>query len=224
MGNNHCKTSTADQQDGKAKKEKSKRKTQEKEAQIDRTKKECKRSDPSAASAETKQKPKRSRKQDTAAAPKQKSKKAKKEIEETAEVEPQRLEPPPKKIRKIQKYVTLYKENTATAADPDIKVDMKSNLKISELNECRLNIYWKTSACGCTSYSINKDIAYFKFGGHDPRWNFMTRMAMAMKCAEMFITWVHQVKWQHSIIILGCESKTLCICMWHVPILYVGCV
>ena len=224
MGNNHCKTSTADQQDGKAKKERSKRKTQEKEAQIDRTKKECKRSDPSAASAETKQKPKRSRKQDTAAAPKQKSKKAKKEIEETAEVEPQRLEPPPKKIRKIQKYVTLYKENTATAADPDIKVDMKSNLKISELNECRLNIYWKTSACGCTSYSINKDIAYFKFGGHDPRWNFMTRMAMAMKCAEMFITWVHQVKWKHSIIILGCESKTLCICMWHVPILYVGCV
>lgn len=202
----HKEQDTADQQDHKTKKQKSnsKRKTQGKEEeQKDRTKKASKRSEPSAASAENVQKPKLSRKQDTSAAPKQKAKKAKKETEETetAEVEPppglaQRLAPPPKKIRKIQKYVTPYKDSTATAADASIKVDMRSSLRISEFNECRLNIYWKTSACGCTSYSKNKDIAYFNFGGNDARWNYMTRMAMALKCAEMFVTWVHQVKSQ----------------------------
>ena len=100
------------------------------------------------------------------------------------------MEPPPKKVRKIQKFVALYWDDaTTTVATDDIKHEMKSQLK--PLTTCRLNIYWKTSACGCTYRETGKDVAHFYFGKETGY--YMTRLAMAVKCAEMFVAWVHEV-------------------------------
>ena len=100
------------------------------------------------------------------------------------------MDPPPKKVRKIQNFVALYWDDAKTAvATQDIKDDMRSRLK--EIKACRLNIYWKTSACGCTYKETSKDVAHFFFGKN--MGSYMTRLAMAVKCAEMFVTWVHEV-------------------------------
>jgi hypothetical protein len=118
-------------------------------------------------------------------AAKRKSKKRKAEVE----IPPHVLG---KKIRKIQKFVALYWDDATTQkATQEIKEDMHSRLRHDQMTSCRLNAYWTTSAVGCTYRALNKDIAHFYF--RDTGLSYMTRLAMSLKCAEMFATLVHEV-------------------------------
>jgi len=95
-----------------------------------------------------------------------------------------------KDMPKIQKYVDAYKDDSATEATQEMRDGMRAKLKASNLQECRLNIYWRTKAVGCTSRSLGKDIAYFNFNDVEGV-NYMSKLAAALKCAKLFVTWVH---------------------------------
>ena len=183
--------------DGKAKKAKKNKEKEEEQVEGPQERKKAKKADktektsnPSAGSkAKTKL-------QETSTVKEKKQKKRKDEevaqVEEPSSIQ-ERIEPPPKKVRKIQKYVSLYFDNPTEKVDEILKEDLKSNLAQFKFQECRLNIYWKNPACGCTSKSKGKDLAHFFFPADD-RLNYMTRLAMALKCAEMFVTWAHKLK------------------------------
>ena len=95
-----------------------------------------------------------------------------------------------KDMPKIQKYVDAYKDDSATEATQEMRDGMRAKLKASNLQECRLNIYWRTKAVGCTSRSLGKDIAYFNFNDVEGL-NYMSKLAAALRCAKLFVTWVH---------------------------------
>jgi hypothetical protein len=112
-------------------------------------------------------------------------KKARKAERPTSQ-EPDAL-PRDKDVPKIRKYLELYADNPATSVTEEMKVEMKTRLKVSNLQQCRLNIYWKTGRVGCTSRSAKRDLCSFSFNDIDGP-NFMSRLAVALKCAKLFVT------------------------------------
>lgn len=100
------------------------------------------------------------------------------------------LKPNPKHVEEVQKYVNKFKDINSEKPDDKLKLKMKGKLRIPDMNECRLNVYWKNPACGCHSYSTSSDISHFYFHKIEvTNGSYMTRLAMALKCAEMFVSW-----------------------------------
>ena len=99
--------------------------------------------------------------------------------------------------KKIKKYYKLFKDRERTAATEEIKNEMKSNLQCGkDLTECRLNIYWHVPSCGVTSKSKKKDLAHFAFNDIEDC-TYMSSLALALKCAELFVTWVRNMGLYH---------------------------
>lgn len=92
-------------------------------------------------------------------------------------------------IPKIKKYIEAYKDSSLTEIGNEERNEMRARNKVSGLQECRLNVYWKTPAVGCTSKSLKKDIAYFNF--KDEAVNYMSNIAAALKCGKLFVTWIN---------------------------------
>ena len=100
-------------------------------------------------------------------------------------------------MKKIKKYYKLFQDRDETAATDEIKNEMKSRLQCGKaLTECRLNIYWQGPKCGVTSKSNKKDIAHFTFNDVEDI-TYMSSLALALKCAELFVTWVHNAGLYH---------------------------
>ena len=116
-----------------------------------------------------------------------------KEIPEAAKK--QYLGTPQKDKNAIRKYVAYFTQTDASKEATEVsdteKHAMRSKLYIHHLEESRLNIYWKKPGCGVTSHYQQKDVASFTFAGVDTVC-YMVRLATALKCAEMFVTWVHE--------------------------------
>ena len=95
--------------------------------------------------------------------------------------------------KEFKEMFKIYKADCSTTKiTEEQKQVLKSYLQISSFVECRLNTYWKLPACACHSYTIGKDLHHFSY----PAYNgvgFLPRMPMAMKSAELFVTWVHAV-------------------------------
>ena len=100
----------------------------------------------------------------------------------------------------IKKYVASFTQTesskTATEVGESDKHEMRSKLYIHHLEDSRLNIYWKKPGCGVTSHYQQKDVASFTFAGVETVC-YMVRLAASMKCAEMFVTWVHEDIFAH---------------------------
>lgn len=102
---------------------------------------------------------------------------------------------PNKDKKAIKKYVEYFTQTDASKEATEVtdteKHDMRSKLFIHHLEESRLNIYWKKPGCGVTSHYQQKDVASFTFAGVDTVC-YTVRLATALKCAEMFVTWAHK--------------------------------
>lgn len=95
-------------------------------------------------------------------------------------------------IKAIRMYHKKFSQDESTEATSEIKELMKKKLKWNSESECRLNAYWKVPACGVTSKSKKKDIARFSFPDIVDL-SYMSALALCMKCAHLFATWVHSV-------------------------------
>ena len=115
--------------------------------------------------------------------PKKKPKKAK--DDEEVEIDQAQLK---KDTKKIQKYIALFsgKKKCEDVSDK-LKEEIRAHLQLSELVEGRLNIYWKRPACGVHSRSQKFDLATFAIPDADGV-HFVSRLAAAVKCAELFVT------------------------------------
>lgn len=97
----------------------------------------------------------------------------------------------------MRKNYKLFQDRDETAATDEIKNEMKSRLQCGKaLTECRLNIYWQGPKCGVTSKSNKKDIAHFTFNDVEDI-TYMSSLPLALKCAELFVTWVHNAGLYH---------------------------
>jgi hypothetical protein len=150
---------------------------------------------PSAGSTSKKRKPACEKAADQSSEP------AKKKKAKTAKAEENQPPPPPprpsrplikhggrKDIMAIRKFYKQYKDDESITASQDMKDLLKGNLRVGNLTECRLNIYWRTPACGVTSKTHSKDIAHFNFNQDFTDENYMTKLAITLKCAAMFVT------------------------------------
>ena len=88
----------------------------------------------------------------------------------------------------IRKFYKQYKDDESITASKDMKDLLKGNLGVGNLTECRLNIYCLTPASGVTSKTHSKDLAHFNFNQDFTDENYMTKLAITLKCAEMFVT------------------------------------
>ena len=109
----------------------------------------------------------------------------------------------------IRKFYKQYKDDESITASKDMKDLLKGNLGVGNLTECRLNIYWRTPACGVTSKTHSKDIAHFNFNQDFTDENYMTKLAITLKCAEMFVTWAQEAMPNYRNCICGCNSVLL---------------
>jgi hypothetical protein len=103
-----------------------------------------------------------------------------------------RTTPSKKHVQQMRDYIDMWKQKTCTMASDKLKAKMKEHLNVEDMKECRLNVYWKNPACGCTSRSVSKDVAHFSFV-HMTHLNYTTRLAMSLKCSEMFATWSYEL-------------------------------
>ena len=127
---------------------------------------------PSAASAEP---------------PKKKPKKDKNGKEEV-EINSAQLK---KDKKKIQQFIALFPAHAGKKnkiISDGLKEEMRSHLLLSELVECRLNIYWTRPACGVHSRSLKCDLATFAIPDPDGSFPVVSRLAAAVKCGELFVT------------------------------------
>ena len=92
----------------------------------------------------------------------------------------------------IREYYNQFSTYEATMATDEIKQEMRSNLNLHALTECRLNAYWKLATCGVTSKSKKKDIGHFSFPDLEEL-PYMAGASLSLKCAELFVTLVHLV-------------------------------
>lgn len=177
-------------------------------------KKEQKRSKGETSTTETeektKPKPKRSKtNKDSETKPAGKKRKSKEETQDAAAssaAEPKKAarrrkeatpeatpsEANPKHVKKIKQFFGKFALDKSTEATQEIKDWLLGELKLDSLTECRLNKYWKVPSCGVTSKSKKKDIAHFSFKDI-PEIMFVPALALALKCAELFVPWVHAV-------------------------------
>ena len=100
-------------------------------------------------------------------------------------------------IMAIRKFYKQYKDDDSTKASKEMKDLLKGSLGVGHLTECRLNIYWQTPACGVTSKTHSKDIAHFNFNQDVHGENYMTKLAIALKCAAMFVPWAQETMPNH---------------------------
>lgn len=115
--------------------------------------------------------------------PKKKHKKAKEN--EEVEIDQVQLK---KDTKKIQKYIALFSgKKPCEDVSDKLKEEIRAHLQLSELVEGRLNIYWKRPACGVHSRSQKFDLATFAMPDVDGA-HFVSRLAAAVKCAELFVT------------------------------------
>ena len=159
----------------------------------DKDKQKHEQSEPSAASAPTKKRKKADKTETTDAKTtksKKESKTKKKEEEPQGTVDEDwagwicSWEAAHKK--KLQKFFRLYDEDRSTTITETHKTDIKDRLKCQDFTEFRLNAYWKTGACGLHCRTLKKDLVHYAFKPDGV--GFVCRMALAMKCCEMFAT------------------------------------
>ena len=107
-------------------------------------------------------------------------------------VEPPKSEVDQKDIEKeLQEFIEPYKISTCTEISDALKEELKGKLHTDSYKSCRLNIYWKKPACGTHAYSEKKDVANFYF--QNAEHGYAVRLALALKCADMFVTWAHDL-------------------------------
>ena len=102
-------------------------------------------------------------------------------------------EPEPTKsedIKALKKFHKLYKDYEDTEASKEMRQEIMSKIKRDEMVECRLNVYWHVPSCGVTYKKDKKDIAYFGYNWIEGI-SYMHSLALALKSAELFVTWVH---------------------------------
>ena len=103
--------------------------------------------------------------------------------------EPKQQQSQEKDVKDLWKFLRKYMHDESTEACQEIKDAFREDLKTT-FSFGRLNIYWKTPACGVTSKHHNTDIARFNF--HDfEDCNYMSLLALSLKAAEKFVTWLH---------------------------------
>ena len=170
--------------------------TKPKKAKKTRAKK-CKEPLASAASATTKQSKTKKAKTEDEETNNEKAKGKKRKAKEEGEDETQDVQPDPEfdkwitslkseHKKNIKEFLAIYRKDGSEAITEETKMDMKDRLDNENMVEIRFNPYWKTAACGCHSRTLGKDLIRFAWNAGTGL-RFVARMALAIKCAELFV-------------------------------------
>ena len=169
--------------------------TKAKKAKETRAKK-CKEPLASAASATTTQSKTKKAKTEDEETNNEKAKGKKRKAKEEGEDETKDVEPDPEfdkwmtslksqHKKEIKEFLAIYRKDDGETITDGTKMDMREKLD-QHLEEIRLNIYWKSAACGCHSRNAGKDLIRFAWNAGTGL-RFVARMALALKCAELFV-------------------------------------
>ena len=99
----------------------------------------------------------------------------------------------PKMVKRLKKYIDMFRGKTWVyeKMSQARKDSMLVHLQTGLAHHCRLNKYWRNPACGCTSKFVSHDLAHFYFTASENDLNYATRLAMSLKCADMFVSRMH---------------------------------